>query len=367
MTPPILEFRDIQVRSGTQTLLDAPMFQLAQGERVSLVGPNGSGKTTFLHTAALLRPPNAGQITFAGQMLNSSVAASLRRRTSIVFQDPLLFSIDVLRNAAAGLRFHGVPWAEAQPRAREFLDLFGIGHLAARKPRGLSGGEAARVALARAFATEPDLLLLDEPFSALDAGSRAVLLPELRERLAERGAAAILVTHDIAEAFAFAPRLLLLDGGRPIADGDIRSLALRPPSRRAASLIGVENVVQGRFVAYEHGLGSVEIAPGTQFRATCERAPRHGSDVDVTVPAPVIRLLSPTEPVPNAWNAIPARVESVATQLGWDLITLHAAGATLLARETWAPIGGTRWSTGDALTVAFPPEAAWIIPEAGVD
>ena len=363
MTPPLLEFQDIQVRAGPLTLLDIPSFRLAAGERISLVGPNGSGKTTFLHTAALLRPPDAGQVAFAGQAVNARNAASLRRRTSIVFQTPLLFSVDVVRNAAAGLRFHGVPRAEAQRRALEILDLFGVAHLAKRKPHALSGGEAARVALARAFATNPELLLLDEPFSALDAGSRAALLPELRERLMERGAAAVLVTHDVAEAFDFAPRLALLEGGGLIADGDVRTLALRPPSRRAATLLGVENVMPGRVFAHEHGFGNVEIAPGTYLLATCDQASPPGTCVEVTVPATMIRLLSAAEPVPGGWNTVLGRVESVATRPGWDLIMVACAGFRLRIRETWGP-GGSQWTTGDAVIAAFPPAAAWILPKA---
>ncbi|MCA9864005.1 MAG: ATP-binding cassette domain-containing protein, partial [Thermomicrobiales bacterium] len=252
------------------TLLDIPSFCLDAGERVALIGPNGSGKTTFLHTAAFLRPAAAGHISFAGQVVGSHTVASVRRRISVVFQDPLLFNVNVLRNAAAGLRFHGLPRAQAERRATELLDLFGIAHLSRRAPCGLSGGEAARVALARAFATDPDLLLLDEPFSALDTASRTVLLPELRERLQERGAAAILVTHDLAEAFAFAPRLLLLDSGRVIADGDSRILATRPPSRRAAVLIGVDNVLPGRVTAFRQGFSSVEFAPGAHILAACD-------------------------------------------------------------------------------------------------
>ncbi len=365
MTPPILAFQDLQVRAGSHTLLEIPAFRLDAGERISLVGPNGSGKTTFLHTAAILRFADAGQIALAGQAVNRRNAAVLRRGISIVFQDPLLFSVDVLRNAAAGLRFHGVPQAEAQRRALEFLRLFGVAHLVNRKPYGLSGGEAARVALARAFATSPDLLLLDEPFSALDAGSRALLIPELRERLMERGAAAILVTHDIAEAFAFAPRLALLDGGRLIADGNVRDLTTRPPSRRSAALLGVENVVPGRIVWCEHGFGNVEIAPGISLLAAFDQAPLSGSEVAVSVPATMIRLLPTTGSVPDGWNTISGRVATVTSQPGWDVVTLDAAGSALRVRETWGP-GGCRWTTGDTVTAVFPPDAAWILPEAAV-
>jgi ABC-type sulfate/molybdate transport systems ATPase subunit len=360
---PILEFHDLQVKAQPQTLLDVPSFRLTAGERVSLVGPNGSGKTTFLHAAALLRPPDAGHVALAGQTATVRNAANLRRRISIVFQDQLLFSVTVLHNAAAGLRFHGVPRAAAQRQALEFLDLFGIAHLADRKPYGLSGGEAARVALARGFATYPDLLLLDEPFSALDARSRAVLLPELRERLMERGAAAILVTHDTAEAFAFASRLVLLDGGRLIADGDVRTLTLRPPSRRAAELLSVENVMSGRVVTCARGFGKVVITPETYVLAACDEAPNPGASVEVTIPAGMIRLIPADVEPPDGWNALSAHVLSVSAQPGTDMVALRAAGFRLQARQAWGP-ESSRWTAGDTLTAAFPPEAAWIIPEA---
>lgn len=365
MTPSILEFRDLQVRAGPLTLLDVPSFRLNMGERVSLIGPNGSGKTTFLHAAACLRPIHAGQIAFSEEVVNSHNAASLRRRISIVFQDPLLFSVDVLRNATAGLRFHGVPRVAAELRATEFLDLFGVAHLARRKPYGLSGGEAARVALARAFATNPDLLLLDEPFSALDAGSRAVLLPELRERLVERGAAAILVTHDIAEAFAFASRLVLLDAGRVIADGDARTLTMRPPSRRTATLLGAENVIPGQVIATERGVDTIHIAAGTHVLADGHALRPIGSEVEVTVPAGMIRLLPTGEKTPDGWNALAARVESVASQPGWDMVTLIVTGVQLQSRQAW-DARGSRWTVGDAVTATFPPDAVWIIPDAAV-
>jgi tungstate transport system ATP-binding protein len=363
MTAPLLEFRNLQVRAGGRTLLDVASFRLQAGELLSLVGPNGSGKTTFLHTAAFLRVPDAGEVLFSGQATTMHNAADARRRISIVFQDPLLFSVNVLQNAAAGLRFHGVDKAEANRRALEFLHLFGVSHLANRKPRGLSGGEAARVALARAFATYPDLLLLDEPFSALDAGTRTALLPELRERLAERGAAAILVTHDIAEAFAFAPRLALLDGGNLIADGHVRDLTMRPPSARAAALLGAENVIPGRVTGCDGGLASVEISPGLKVQAACQQTHDAGASVQVTIPATMVRLLPEGAHVPDGWNALPARVTHVFAQPGWDQVTIKASDMTMQVREGWEP-GKSRWSPGDALIAAFPPAAAWIIPDA---
>jgi ABC-type sulfate/molybdate transport systems ATPase subunit len=220
------------------------------------------------------------------------------------------------------------------------------------------------VALARAFATDPVLLLLDEPFSALDTETRAAIVPELRDRLLERGAAAILVTHDIAEAFAFAPRLALLDGGKLIADGNVRDLTLRPPSRRVASLLGVENVMPGRVVAYERGFGTVEIAPGMRLLATCKEALIPPTEVGVAIPATMIRLFPSSASATEGWNAVPAQVESVLAQPGWDQVTLRAARSQLLVRTAWEQ-EGFRWAPGDMLTASFPPEAAWIIPGTG--
>lgn len=359
MTSAALTFEGVHVRAGERTLLDIPDFTLAAGELASLVGPNGSGKTTFLHAAALLRPAG-GRILVGGEAATSRNAANLRRRISVVFQDPLLFSVGVLDNAAAGLRFHGVPKAAARDRAAEWLQLFGVAHLARRKPRGLSGGEAARVALARAFATAPDLLLLDEPFSALDAGSRAALIPELRDRLLERRAAALLVTHDLTEACVFAPRLVLLDGGRLVADGGAEALIRRPPSRRAAALLGAENILAGHVLGVAGDTALIEIARGHRLRACFQRPPAAGTNVSITIPSTLLHLRSSnSKPVAN-WNALPARIEAVTPQPGWDHLIIDA-GIPLRVRSAWGA-RDTAWAQGDAVAVTFPPEAAWIIP-----
>ncbi|MCA9879127.1 MAG: ABC transporter ATP-binding protein [Thermomicrobiales bacterium] len=360
MSGPALTFEDVQIRADQRLLLDVPDFTLAAGELAALIGPNGSGKTTFLHAAALLRHA-AGRVAIGGEVVTSQNAAHLRRRISVVFQDPLLFSVSVLDNAAAGLHFHGVPRAAARDRATEWLRLFGVAHLAHRKPRGLSGGEAARVALARAFATAPDLLLLDEPFSALDAGSRAALIPELRDRLLERRAAAILVTHDLAEACVFAPRLVLLDGGRLVTEGDAEALIRRPPSRRAATLLGAENMLTGRVLAVAGASGLVEVAPGRHLRACCQQPPAVGSGVAVTIPSTLLHLRPPDSRRQAGWNTLSGRIKAITPQPGWDSLAIDA-GVPLLVRNAWGA-RDTPWSPGDSVTVTFPPEAAWIIPE----
>jgi tungstate transport system ATP-binding protein len=209
-----LVLRDIVVRRGERTVLDLSVFSLAAGETVALVGPNGAGKSTLLLVAGLLLRPDAGTVTLGGEVATRGNALRLRRQTAMVLQAPLLFDRPVLENAASGLRCRGVPARAANERAFAELERFGVGHLADRPARTLSGGEGQRVSLARAFATDPALLLLDEPFAALDAETRAALLPAVAARLRAAGAACLLVTHHPDDAAALADRTVHIVGGR---------------------------------------------------------------------------------------------------------------------------------------------------------
>jgi tungstate transport system ATP-binding protein len=216
---PVLRLCEVTVRYGDRIVLDLPELSVATGEVVAIMGPNGAGKSTLLHVAALLQRPQSGEVWITGERAAPRTARRLRRSTAMVLQEPLLFDVSVLANAASGLGFRGVRRQEAERRARQWLAQFGVGHLAPRNARTLSGGEAQRTSLARAFAVEPRLLLLDEPFAALDATTREALVPELAARLRETRTAAVIVTHDAAEARALADRLLVLIDGC-IAQGD---------------------------------------------------------------------------------------------------------------------------------------------------
>ena len=210
---PVLRLSGVTVRYGNRVVLDLPEFAVAAGEVVAIMGPNGAGKSTLLHVAALLRRPQTGEVWITGERATRRTTPRLRRSTAMVMQEPLLFDVSVVANAASGLRFRGVRRQEAEHRARQWLTQFGVGHLAAQNARTLSGGEAQRTSLARAFAVEPELLLLDEPFAALDPATRSSLIPELAARLRETQTAAVIVTHDAAEARPLADRLLVLGDG----------------------------------------------------------------------------------------------------------------------------------------------------------
>ena len=226
---PLLRMSGVTVRYGDRVVLDVPDFGVARGEVVAIMGPNGAGKSTLLHVAALLRRPDSGEVWIGSERATRRSARRLRRLTAMVLQEPLLFDVRVLANAASGLRFRGIRRNDAERRARAWLARFGVEHLAAQNARTLSGGEAQRVSLVRAFAVEPELLLLDEPFAALDPATRESLVPELAARLRETQTAAVIVTHDAAEALELADRLLVLANGR-IAQCDHPDVVLPQPA-----------------------------------------------------------------------------------------------------------------------------------------
>ena len=211
---PVLRLHGVNVRYGDRVILDLPELSVAAGEVVAIMGANGAGKSTLLNVAALLQRPQTGEVWITGERATPRTSRRLRRATAMVLQEPLLFDVSVVANAASGLRFRGVRRQEAERRARQWLAEFGVCHLAMQSARTLSGGEAQRTSLARAFAVEPQLLLLDEPFAALDPATREALLPELAARLRETRTAAVIVTHDVAEARALTNRVLILTHGR---------------------------------------------------------------------------------------------------------------------------------------------------------
>ena len=203
-------FRDPS--GGGWRLADGLDLKVLAGETVAILGPSGSGKSTLLKMIAGLEPPDAGCIHFAGQDI--TYEAPERRHFALMFQDFALFPhLDVVDNVAFGLVEQRVPRAVARQQALDLLALFGLVAHARQKIWKLSGGEQQRVALARALITQPRLLLLDEPFSALDAELRSSLRDEFRQRLDSANMTTLLVTHDESEARAMARRgYRLIDG-----------------------------------------------------------------------------------------------------------------------------------------------------------
>jgi molybdate transport system ATP-binding protein len=230
-----------------------------EGEVVALLGPNGAGKTTLLRAIAGLVPFGSGHVRVDGKVLEDTATNQYvpteRRPIGFVFQDYLLFPhLTVLENVAFGLRSHGMSRQGAADKAVDWLDRVGLKSYAASKPAELSGGQRQRVALARALATEPRLLLLDEPLAALDASTRAEVRRDLKRHLDSFKGIRLVVTHDPLEAMALADRLVVMENGHLVQTGTAAEVAEHPRSQYVADLVGV-NLLRG-----EASDGSVKLA-----------------------------------------------------------------------------------------------------------
>jgi molybdate transport system ATP-binding protein len=243
-------------------------LDIGPGEVVAVLGPNGAGKTTVLRTLAGLERLDRGLIAIDGRRVDQPVTGCFlppeKRPVGMVMQDYLLFPhLTLLENVAFGPRAKGMSRTSARELARQWLSRVQVGELAHRKPRAISGGQAQRASLARALSTEPRLLLLDEPFAALDVGTRVAMRRELRNHLSEFHGATIVVTHDALDVLALADRVVVLEAGSVAQTGTFEEVTARPRSDYVADLMGVNlfrGTAKGSVVGLTDHEGRFEIA-----------------------------------------------------------------------------------------------------------
>jgi putative spermidine/putrescine transport system ATP-binding protein len=245
-----LALENLTKRFGTHNAVDGLSLEVEKGEFVSLLGPSGCGKTTTLQMIAGFVEPTSGAIRLEGRDLLAVKPA--KRGLGIVFQSYALFPhMTVAENVAFGLEMQGVATAERRTRVGETLELVGLGAFAARFPRQLSGGQQQRVALARALVIRPQMLLLDEPLSNLDAKLREGMQIELRQIQRTVGTTTILVTHDQAEAMALSDRVVVMNHGKAEQIGPPHEAYERPATAFVANFLGKTNLVNGASVRPE--------------------------------------------------------------------------------------------------------------------
>ncbi|MCP3058924.1 ABC transporter ATP-binding protein [Myxococcus sp. K38C18041901] len=241
-----LEALSLRYTTGGTAAVDGLSLSVEPGEVVALLGPSGCGKTTTLRLVAGFERPGTGTITLDGRVLAGpgTFVAPEQRSVGMVFQDYALFPhLSVLENVTFGLS--RLPRAEAETKARAMLTLLGLGEFGARMPHALSGGQQQRVALARALAPGPRVLLLDEPFSSLDSALRASTRVELRRVLKSLGVTVLLVTHDQAEAMAFADRMAVMRSGQVEQVGTPEAIYSTPRTAFVAYFLGGTNLLPG--------------------------------------------------------------------------------------------------------------------------
>jgi ABC-type proline/glycine betaine transport system ATPase subunit len=224
----MIQIRNLLIQRNGIDALRIDSLDIQRGETLALVGPNGAGKSTFLLALARLLKPERGEILYEKKSLMQLNELEYRRKISFVFQAPLLMDMTVEQNVALGLTFRGTSQKETQKRVWRWMKQLGIESLSKRRASQLSGGEAQRVSLARAFVLEPELLLLDEPFSSLDPPTRAKLLDDLSVLLADSHRTAVFVTHNLNEAAKLSHRIAVIVGGKLHQVGPARHIKAHP-------------------------------------------------------------------------------------------------------------------------------------------
>ncbi|WP_235948338.1 ABC transporter ATP-binding protein [Candidatus Frankia alpina] len=345
--------------------LDAGLA-VAPGTVVAVVGPNGAGKSTALRCLAGLTRLRAGRIELRGTVLDDpstgAFIAPAQRCVGVMFQDYRLFPrLSVLDNVAFGLRAWGQRRRAAADTAAAWLERVGLGGYADARPETLSGGQAQRVALARALAPRPELLLLDEPFAALDAESRLDLRDDLADHLSSYPGCTVLVTHDPNDALALASRIAVLDGGRVVDEGPTADVVASPRSRFVARLVGT-NLVTGQVVGGVAHFGDLRVPA-----SACADGPVLGTvapaalQLSVTGPDDPPGLSDP--PGLNSGTGGVCRTDRVRRVVLYPgFVRVHLAGEPALMADV--PIHrGLALVPGTPLRVTIPPGAMVVYPD----
>ncbi len=345
--------REVRKNFGAVAAVDGVSLEVAQGEFFFLLGPSGCGKTTLLRMIAGFVEPDGGEIRFGERLMND--VPPHRRNTGMVFQNYALWPhMSVFENVAYGLELRKIAAAERKRLVAEALELVQMTGLEARRPNELSGGQQQRVALARALVIRPDVLLLDEPLSNLDAKLRLEMRQELRRIHAQTKVTTIYVTHDQKEALSLAQRLAVMKDGRVQQVGTPRDVYVRPANRFVMEFIGQANLLRGR----AEPLNATEVTVDTPYGRIRARGTARGEVTCCIRPEALTLGAGPSA------NCLTGRVKEV-TYLGDQaqlVLTLAAPGAeteevSLLLHNP----KGTLAEPGQEVRACFEPEDVIVV------
>jgi len=359
-----LEAKDLSVTHGDQKTLDVPLLQVHPNEVLMVIGPNGSGKTTLLLSLALLLKPSTGAISYRGiPVMGSNQVLQLRRKLAVVFQESLLLNSSVWDNVTLGLRLRGVKGDEVRTRTEKWLERFSIAHLKKRQARLLSGGEAKRVSLARAFVLQPEILFLDEPFAALDSPTRQSLLEDFESVLRETKTTTVMVTHDRNEALVLGDRVAVLMNGSISQIGAPAEVFGSPVDEEVASFVEAGNILHGTVGSQDNGLALIDIE-GLRLQAVSDL--KAGSRVtiylhyeDITINLPSMEPVSSS--ARNQFKGNITRIFPLGSQLK---VTINCGFnlAAIITRRSWDELG---LELGQEVIASFKASSVHLIPRSG--
>ncbi len=355
----VVELVGVTKRFDRVTAVDNVTLQIRRGEFFSLLGPSGCGKTTSLRLVAGFEEPDQGEIRLDGKPVQS--LPPYRRRVNTVFQSYALFPhLNVYDNVAFGLRRSSVPEAEIQTRVSQALELVRLPDLLARRTTELSGGQQQRVALARALVNQPQVLLLDEPMSALDPKLRRDMRTELKRLQKDLGITFVLVTHDQEEALSTSDRVAVMNAGKVEQVDAPRAIYERPATRFVADFIGTANFLPATVRAVNNGRSTVVLADGVSLVApSAEKAPV-GARVELSVRPE--RLWLTREPGSNGSNCLPARVVECTYMGPVTRYTVEVAEGVRLTTEQQNQDVVDGYQAGESVFLQWRPTSGTLLP-----
>ena len=339
---------DIQVESlvkqfGAQRALDDVSFDVREGELFTLLGPSGCGKSTTLMSIAGFQTPEEGRIAVGGDVFFDASrrvgVPAERRNLGIVFQSYAVWPhMTVFQNLAFPLKVRRTKRATIRERVHEVLELVEMGGYADRYPHQLSGGQQKRVALARALVYSPSVLLLDEPFSNLDAKLRERARAWVKELQSKLGLTTIFVTHDQDEALSMSDRVAVMSSGEVQQIATPEEIYRRPSNRFVAEFVGRVNLLSGRVAAAERGRVALELADGRKLWVDTEHKAAPDAKLTLAVRPEALRVEDAETSTLNGTNTLDAQIDSVAF-LGDHYQYELRAGSVSLTAQTSRPVG----------------------------
>lgn len=358
-----VELSGIVKRFGAMTAVERMDLSIPDGSFVTLLGPSGCGKTTTLRMIAGLLDPSEGDIRIKGRSVTS--VPIHKRNLGLVFQNYALFPHKtIFDNVAFGLKYRGVRRAEAAEKVRRALELVRLPDVGERYPRQLSGGQQQRIALARAIVIEPDVLLLDEPLSALDANLREEMRVELKRIQAQLGITTIFVTHDQSEALAMSDTIVVMSAGHVEQVGAPEDVYVNPASAFVARFLGNANLVEGRVGKANGKTVAVDVAGLGTFDVPRER--NHdigrGEPAMVVLRAEKLLLAEANAKAPAGAVSLPATVTAVDYQGQAARYFVEIADMTLQALN---PIEARPFRQGEAVNVIVRGRDCALVPHEG--
>ena len=347
-TTPAVEYRNVEVSYGKFVAVTDFSLSIEKGSFVTLLGPSGCGKTTLLRAIAGLVDITGGQIAIGGRRIDD--VPIYRRNIGLVFQNYALFPHkSIFDNVAFGLKYRNVPKAEIATRVARALEMVRLPGSEKKLPSQLSGGQQQRIALARAIVFEPEVLLLDEPLSALDANMREEMRVEIKKIQKQTGITAIFVTHDQEEALSMSDRIVVMNAGGAEQIGTPQEVYDRPATAFVADFLGKANMLPGRVSALRTGGISVTLPGGQVLDVDTLRAQTPGDAVTVVVRPQVIAIA----PGPEVANRLRGKVISTSYLGGRIIYEIDIGEAAPLRANT--AISGQMAAEGDTIDLGFAP------------